>query len=232
MSLFLLIAYIIVFIVQLIFFVKAIRKKTKKFWIGLFLIEIIPILIAIGLMLYYESLPGYGFMPGLSYLGEILSSFGAVVLYAVMFVSSAIICIVNGERKKKLTPFFAVAGFLFFVIGICFFGCEFISNFEKTKSVATFVGYEELRTGSEAEQWPVLEFYVGQEKYQSRWPELKSASVGDEIEIYYYPVGDSYECTLYVADYRMIYITAFVLGILFFVARWKIWKKLNQGGDK
>ncbi len=221
MSLFLLIAYLVVFILQIIFFVKAIKKKLKKFWMILFVTEIISIFVSVGLMLYYESLPGYGFMPGLSYLGEILSSFGAMVLYAVMFVSSVIICIVNGERKKKVTPFFAVAGFLFFVIGICFFGCEFISNFEKTKSVATFVGYEEVRTGSEAEQWPVLEFYVGQEKYQSRWPELKSASVGDEIEIYYYPVGDSYECTLFVEDYREIYITLFVLGSLMLFIRWK-----------
>lgn len=232
MSLFLLIAYIIVFIVQLIFFVKAIRKKTRKLWVVLFSVEIIPILIAIGLMLYYESLPGYGFMPGLSYLGEILSSFGAAVLYAVMFVISAIICIVSGERKKKITPFFAVAGFLFFVIGLFFLTGEYIKNFDKTKSKATFIGYDEVRDAVKTQQWPVLEFYVGQEKYQSRWPELSGVSVGDEIEIYYYPLGDSYECTLYVADYRMIYITAFVLGIIFFVARWKLWKKFNQGGDK
>lgn len=225
MSLFLLITYLVVFIVQIIFFVNAVKRKNKKHWVSLFSLEIIPAFIALGLMLYYENLPGYGFMPGLSYLGEVLSSFGAMVIYGIMFVISGISCIVAEEKKQKITPFFAVAAFLFFVMGIIFFGYEIISNMDKTKSVATFIGYEEVRDAGGAQQWPVLEFYVGQERYQSRWPEMKSASVGDEIEIYYYPVGESYECTLYVTDYRIIYITAFVIGTLFLVARRKSRKR-------
>ena len=225
MSLFLLIAYLVVFILQIIFFVKAIKKKLKKFWMILFVTEIISIFVSVGLMLYYESLPGYGFMPGLSYLGEVLSSFSAMILYGILFVISAVCCIVIREKKNKITPFFALIAFFFFVMGITFLGYEIISNMDKTKSVATFIGYEEVRDAGGVQQWPVLEFYVGQERYQSRWPELKSASVGDEIEIYYYPVGESYECTLYVTDYRIIYIIAFVIGTLFLVARRKSRKR-------
>ncbi|MBE5881212.1 MAG: hypothetical protein E7289_02700 [Lachnospiraceae bacterium] len=83
------------------------------------------------------------------------------------------------------------------------------------------VRYEEVRNGGGAEQWPVLEFYVGEKRYQNNWPELKNASVGDEIEIYYYPMGESYVCTLYVTDYRMIYFPLFVLGIILLFIRWK-----------
>ena len=39
-------------------------------------------------MIYYNNLPGYGFMPGLTYLGEVLFSFGAVVLYCISFLIS------------------------------------------------------------------------------------------------------------------------------------------------
>lgn len=221
MSLFILSVYIIVFIVQIILFVKVIKEKTEKNWGRLFFFEVIPMIMALVLMLYYESLPGYGFMPGLSYLREVLSSFGAMVIYGGMFVISGITCIVWGEKKKKITPVFAVVAFLFFVIGITFLVYETISNMDKTKSVATFIGYEEVRDAGGAKQWPVLEFYVGQERYQSSWPELKNVSVGDEIEIYYYPVGDSYECTLFVEDYRGIYITLFVFGSLMLFIRWK-----------
>ena len=63
-------------------------QENKKLWRILFSAELIPLLISIGLMIYYNNLPGYGFMPGLTYLGEILFSFGAVVLYCISFLIS------------------------------------------------------------------------------------------------------------------------------------------------
>ena len=88
MSLFLLITYIVILIFQIILFVISIRKKTKKLWRILFSAELVPLLISIGLMIYYNDLPGYGFMPGLTYLGETLFSLGAVVLYCINFLIS------------------------------------------------------------------------------------------------------------------------------------------------
>ena len=63
MAMFLLITYIVIFIFQIILFVITIRKKKKKLWRILFSAELIPLLISIGLMIYYNDLPGYGFMP-------------------------------------------------------------------------------------------------------------------------------------------------------------------------
>ena len=98
MALFLLIIYIVILILQIILLVITIRKKTKKLWRTLFSIELIPMLISIGLMIYYNNLPGYGFLPGLSYLGEVLFSLGAAVLYGISFLISICSCIVTTKK--------------------------------------------------------------------------------------------------------------------------------------
>ena len=99
MALFLLITYIVILILQIILLVKTIRKKTKKLWRTLFSIELIPMLISIVLMIYYDNLPGYGFMPGFSYLEEVLFSFGAAVLYGINFLISICSCIVTAKKS-------------------------------------------------------------------------------------------------------------------------------------
>ena len=101
MALFLLITYIVIFTFQIILFVITIRKKTKKLWRILFSSELIPLLISIGLMIYFNNLPGYGFMPGLTYLGEILFSFGAVVLYCISFLISICSYIAISYKQKE-----------------------------------------------------------------------------------------------------------------------------------
>ena len=100
MALFLLITYIVIFTFQIILFVITIRKK-KKLWRILFSAELIPLLISIGLMIYFNNLPGYGFMPGLTYLGEILFSFGAVVLYCISFLISICSYIAISYKQRK-----------------------------------------------------------------------------------------------------------------------------------
>lgn len=102
MSTLLFIAYIAIFILQIALLVLSLRKKTKKLWLSLFLSEIIPMITAFVLMRYYDSLPGYGFMPGLSYFGEVIFSFGVAVLYCiVLFVSIFIFAVVKIKENKK-----------------------------------------------------------------------------------------------------------------------------------
>lgn len=101
MSTLLFIAYIAIFILQIALLVLSLLKKTKKLWISLFLSEIIPMITAFVLMRYYDSLPGYGFMPGLTYIGEVLFSLGAAVIYAIsLFVSLCIFAVVKTVEKK------------------------------------------------------------------------------------------------------------------------------------
>lgn len=87
----LLIAYIAVLIVQVVLLVSSIRKKSKKSWLILCLLELISLASATGLFFYYNSLTGYGMMPGLTYLGEVLFSYGAALVYGGMLAVSVII---------------------------------------------------------------------------------------------------------------------------------------------
>ncbi len=101
MSGILFIAYIAVFVLQIVLLIAAVRRKTAKLWITLLLSEVIPMIAAFVLMKYFDSLPGYGFMPGLSYFGEVISSLCAVVLYGViLFVSCCAFIIVKTAKSK------------------------------------------------------------------------------------------------------------------------------------
>ena len=99
---FLLIIYLLFLVLQIVLLVKAIKRKAKKQWLILFALEVVPMFIALWLWRYYENLPGYGFMPGLSYLGEVLFSFFAGVLYGVNFLISACICLVQKKKQNRI----------------------------------------------------------------------------------------------------------------------------------
>ena len=98
-----LIIYILAFITQIVCLVKCIKNKLK--WSILIFFEIISIITAMLLMNYYDSLPGSGFMPGLTYLGEVLGSFAAMILYIAMFIITItikiIILLINKKKQGK-----------------------------------------------------------------------------------------------------------------------------------
>jgi hypothetical protein len=93
--------YFIILAAQIMLLSFSIRKKTKKLWIGTFMFEIISAIIAFVLMWYYNSLPGYGFMPGLSYFEEVLFSMVASFLYAIMLAISFIVFLFVKKRQRK-----------------------------------------------------------------------------------------------------------------------------------
>ena len=100
MGIFLFILYIAIFIFLIIDFVLCVKGKAK--WIVLFVLEIISAVLAAGLWIYYNGLHGYGFMPGLSYLGEIVLSLCALILYVIMLtVTTVTRLIFRLVRKNK-----------------------------------------------------------------------------------------------------------------------------------
>lgn len=99
-ALLLLVAYIMIFCFAIALLVLSLRKKQKKLWLSLFLVEVIPMLIANGLRIYYDSLPGHGIMPGLTYIGEVLYSYGASIIYCVLFVVSVLCYIYIASPKE------------------------------------------------------------------------------------------------------------------------------------
>ena len=82
------VAYILIFILQIVLLAVSMRKKKKKLWIGLFLTEVLSLLFAVGLMIYYDNLPDYGMMPALTYFGKGIFSFCAAGIYAVVLFGS------------------------------------------------------------------------------------------------------------------------------------------------
>lgn len=91
--------YILAFIIQIILMVKCFKHKVK--WRILLIFEVVCILIAMSVGIYYDSLPGYGFMPGLTYFGQVMVSYISMIVYIVMFcVTLLIICIIRKRNCK------------------------------------------------------------------------------------------------------------------------------------
>ncbi len=83
----LLIIYILLFFLQIVLFIHFIKRK-NKYWIYLAGTALISCMAAIILMFFYDSLPGYGSMPGLTYFAEWFYSFCASIVFAGMLILS------------------------------------------------------------------------------------------------------------------------------------------------
>ena len=92
------ILYIFLLALQVLSFILAIRRKTKRYWISLFVLEAASAVLAWRLGVWFDSLPGYGFMPGLTYISETLFGYGTAVFSLGIAALSAILWIV---LKKK-----------------------------------------------------------------------------------------------------------------------------------
>lgn len=95
----LLLFYLTIFVVEIILLVKSIKNQNKKLWGTLIILEIFSVVVSVILYNYYEGLPGYGFMPGFTYFGEILVSFGMAIIYSITFFIT--ICIMICKRKLR-----------------------------------------------------------------------------------------------------------------------------------
>lgn len=163
-----LIIYILAFIIQIVCLVKCIKNKLK--WRILIIFEIISIFTAMLLMNYYDSLPGSGFMPGLTYLGEVLGSFASMILYIAMLIITLIIKIIIFliNKKKQGKDYFPKIKFIIRIfaiiavlIGIISTIGTAIHNYNTCKVSATIVD------NVEDEGWyhPVVQFDVNGTTY-------------------------------------------------------------------
>lgn len=98
LSLGLLISCLSVFIIEIVLLVKFFKSKQNKYWLINIILEICFIIISIIIFNYYDNLPGYGLMPGLSYITQLLFSFGSCILNIVMLFVT--ICFKLIVKKK------------------------------------------------------------------------------------------------------------------------------------
>lgn len=92
------ILYIFLLALQVLSLILAIRRKSKRYWISLFILEAVSAVLAWRLGVWFDHLPGYGFMPGLTYLSETLFGYGTAAISLGIAALSAILWIV---LKKK-----------------------------------------------------------------------------------------------------------------------------------
>ena len=90
--------YLLMFLVQLILLIFAVRKPEKNRWPKLFGLEILSAVGAAGLMFLFDALPGQGMAPGLTWFAEVFYSLFAAGGYSLMLIVSVVVWIF---AKKK-----------------------------------------------------------------------------------------------------------------------------------
>ena len=94
------IVYILLLLLQVAALIFAICQNSTKARLTSLLFSLGCAPLAWGLGAYFDSLPGYGFMPGLSYFAETLFSYGAAILYCGMLAVSAVTGIILHCKRK------------------------------------------------------------------------------------------------------------------------------------
>lgn len=100
MELMLCFLYLLIFLVQLVLLIFAVRKPEKNLWPKLFCLEFLSAIAAVGLMFLFDALPGRGMAPGLTWFAEVFYSFFAAIGYGLMILISIITAGVLVWRKK------------------------------------------------------------------------------------------------------------------------------------
>ena len=99
MDLILLSGYVLLFLVQLILLIFAVRKPEKNLWPKLFILEILSVLGAVGLMFLFDALPGRGMAPGLTWFAEVFYSLFTAVGYGIMLLVSFVVWAIRTRKK-------------------------------------------------------------------------------------------------------------------------------------
>ncbi len=101
MYILLLIVYICLFILNISLLVRALKPFSIGKLFGAYLGEIGSLLAALLIMWIYDQAPGYGIMPGLSYIQEVFYSFCAAVVFAGLLLASIVIGVFAAHHGSK-----------------------------------------------------------------------------------------------------------------------------------
>lgn len=101
MEIFLFFAYLLMLMIHIANLIFRIRHNNG--WCLTFAAQIISMVIAFIVAVCFDRKPGYGFMPGLTYMGEVLFSYAALIAFFTIFLISitAFILIHRRNFPKK-----------------------------------------------------------------------------------------------------------------------------------
>lgn len=84
----------------MILYIRTIKGKNKS-WLKLIFVESMALISTIAIGIYFNNLPGSGFMPGLTYIVEWLFSMGAAILYFIILFISICSKIITYENNGE-----------------------------------------------------------------------------------------------------------------------------------
>lgn len=220
MAIILLIIYVIIFIFEIVQFIKCIKNKAK--WSRLFIYEASFIILSAVLLIHYDNLPGSGFMPGLTYLGEVLFSFGAMILYCIALgitlITKLIIYLL--EKKKQGKNYFpkiaVIIATILFICGVNTLILDLKNDMNVAKIDGTIINYTENEYGYKR---PVVQYTVGDNTYEVMIEVLNSkiqnSNLNDKVEIHYNKKEPSK--LAYLSYYENVYIPCFLISLIIFI---------------
>lgn len=222
------IVLLVIYILLSIFLIKTLVRcfKNKEKWWKLFIYEILALALSAFLCIYFDNLPGSGFMPGLTYLGEVLISYGAIILFAVILAVTAIsktVIFLHDTKKqdrRRLSRIYLVVSGIICIFGIALV-IEDLSNDIYVKKVeATIIGYVENEYGYER---PIVQYRVDGETYEAMIEvftmEIKNSGINDKVTIHYDKRDPSQ--LGYLSYYESLYIPLFLVSIILFIVAWR-----------
>lgn len=222
---FLFILYLLILVAQITFLVISIRNKKNSNWICLFILEIVSVLLSMGLLIYYNRLPGYGFMPGLSHLGEIILNAGMILLSGLMLFISVCSKIVifelnlRKENKNYVSPVCLILATSLIFVGVLATGYEILYNIDLEKTNGTVVSIASSSHWGDNVEEVTIEYVIDGEKYEDTIISHNN-KIGDSVDIYYNKYNSSYSIT-FKENTKGIYIPAYLMGVLVVIFRFK-----------
>ncbi len=93
--------YVLALVIQIFLLIGCLKKPVRVRWSLLFLCELCALTSAVYFSFYYNSLPGYGMMPGLTYFSETMYSMAGAVVYLCMLLVSVLACVIMKLKAGK-----------------------------------------------------------------------------------------------------------------------------------
>jgi len=96
-----LIVYICLFALDLYLLVRALKPFSARRLAAACLSELGSLAAALLLAWYFDQAPGYGMMPGLTYIQEVLYSLGAAVVFAGLLLITLVVGVFRRRRMEE-----------------------------------------------------------------------------------------------------------------------------------
>lgn len=215
--------YWVIFIVQIVLLKKSIRKQEKKYWISLFLIEIIPIMV--GSWFFFYGLPGITYsnsdmFSGLTALGDGLYLTGALIIYFIMLFITVCARVIIFEKNEKRNQRVSKNPILL-ILAITLISIEIFSiiyviydNFYMRTTTGTVVEIEDVEN-----YYALIQYEVDGEEYQGKRYVDDTVNIGDEIKVAYNYKSKS--LGYIITEQPILCLPLFIIGLLLLFIRFK-----------